>query len=197
MLQYFQLHTRKIWGIFIAFVSMLILLTLASLLHNKFSPEIFVVNILGTASFVFLCFFVLFLDSFLTFRNKTRIFSTPPFQTLIKNGFVTELTGKQSRFLLTDKRLSGCIDGYTIKIDGTRKKLFVLVGVAKSATSNGNLNVLLKTNGFFVNGFIIEKLILPDNIRTDISLLKHIVSLVNFLKENMIPPKESNTLTTF
>jgi hypothetical protein len=48
-------------------------------------------------------------------------------------------------------------------------------------------------DGFFVNGFIIEKLILPDNIRMGISLLKHIVSLGNFLKEDMVPPKENNT----
>jgi hypothetical protein len=148
----------------------------------------------GIVLVVFLCFFI---DGYLTFKRKNKIFSWVAFQKLVENGFEPELTGVASKFLFTDKRLTGYVEDYLVRVDGTRKILAILIGIDSSAISEqsrpgiiANLNSLRIS----INELFIEKQFKQAEIKQNTDLLGTIHDLIRLLKANNIQPEKKRAL---
>jgi predicted aspartyl protease len=196
MLHYIQINRSKVWGVTITFLILFFVLTCVNRIQYDSLSEKLVVNFLLSAAFTFIPFLMLFLDSFTTFRKKGKIFSTIPFRVLTERGFETELTAKDSRFLFADKRLSGKIDNYLVKIDGKRKKIVIIIGIHLPTDFSGrrNFEQVSVSHGIDFNPIFIEKAVNNKDIKGGTDLLNIINGLIDILKQNNIQPRAEGSL---
>jgi len=148
-------------------------------------------NLLASIGLVLFSYLVLFVDSFITYRKKGYLFETAPFQTLFENGFETELLAINSKFLFVDRRLTGRIDNYQIKVDGNSKRISVIIGIDISAAKIElkDLKTTFSSPPIDVNDFFIEKTVKMKDIRLNSDLLATIRNMVMSLQDNNIPAR--------
>lgn len=117
MLDYFRLNKRTIWGWLISFLIFFILSMILNKTKYDSTSETLFTNLLFTLGFSLIGFILLFLESYIFFQKKTKLFEANPFLGLFEHGYKTELTSKNSIFFFVNKRLSAFTNGFPIRIE--------------------------------------------------------------------------------
>lgn len=193
MLDYILLNKKKVWGLVIFFLAIFAVLTLVNRSSYDSSLQKIWVNMMVSAALASFGYIVFLVGAFIDFNRATANFNSPPFKVLTDNGFKTELTAVNSRFLFAGKRLVGSVNGFPVKIRGASKRFSIYIGIDEHITDRipkKQLVSLLKPKGLVFEEIFVEKVVVEErDLRDDRSVLELIIELADFLKANGFEPR--------
>lgn len=194
MLDYILINKKKAWGLVIIFLVIFIILSIVNRTSYDSSLQKIWVNMMVSASLSLFGYVSLLLGAFIDYKRATTLFDSPPFKVLFEKGFKTELTAVNSRFLFAGKRIAGSVDGFPVKIDGSRKRFSIYIGINERITDRipkKQIVNLLKPKGLTFEEIFVEKSVILENSNiNDSFVLDLLVDLIIFLKINGFEPRE-------
>lgn len=193
MLDYILLNKKKVWGLVIFFLAIFAVLTLVNRSSYDSILQKIWVNMMVSAALASFGYIVFLVGAFIDFNRATAFFNSPPFKVLTDNGFKTELTAVNSRFLFAGKRLVGSVNDFPVKIRGASKRFSIYIGIDEHITDKipkKQLVSLLKPKGLVFEEIFVEKVVVEErDLRDDRSVLELIIELADFLKANGFEPR--------
>lgn len=193
MLDYILLNKKKVWGLVIFFLAIFAVLTLVNRSSYDSSLQKIWVNMMVSAVLASFGYVVFLVGAFIDFNRATAFFNSSPFKVLTDNGFKTDLTAVNSRFLFAGKRLVGSVNDFPVKIRGASKRFSIYIGIDEHITDKipkKQLVSLLKPKGLVFEEIFVEKVVVEErDLRNDSSVLDLIIELTDFLKANGFEPR--------